>query len=116
MISCITSAVITAIQVCLIITAIFPVIPVVYAYKEYQKNVKPPKDDVERAARMQLGYPEFIGPFMVYCLFQYGIVFAVLATLGFFSGPDFYKPPRASDMNPPSASTSSLETPADRDD
>ncbi|MBP3556277.1 MAG: hypothetical protein J6K20_01040 [Thermoguttaceae bacterium] len=64
---------------------------------------------------MRLGYPEFVGPFMVYSLFQYGIVFAALATLGFFSGPDFYKPPRASDMNPPSASTSSLETPA-RDD
>jgi hypothetical protein len=89
---------------------VLPTIPLALAYKNYRKKAKPPKDDVERAARLYLGYPEFGGPFVLFCLLQYGTVFIILVTLGALFPPDFYTPPRSTDINPPSASTSSLET------
>lgn len=104
-----------ALIVLAVVFVVLPTIPALAAYKIYKKTVPPPKDDVERAARLYLGYPEFGGPFVLFCFLQYAIVFVLLATLGYLFPPDFYEPPHSKDIIPPSASTSSLETPADRD-
>jgi hypothetical protein len=56
---------------------VLPTIPLALAYKNYRKKAKPPKDDVERAARMYAGHPEFDAPFIAYCIIQYGSIWLI---------------------------------------
>ena len=68
-----------ALVVLVVVFVVLPTIPAIVAYKIYKKTVPPPKDDVERAARLYLGYPEFGGPFLACCFVQYSILAVAFA-------------------------------------